>query len=122
MSKETSTLRVICFASHTSDHINKFVGAHSYHFTPLDSLHDNITDTDDDSDLVPDIDPDTLIRIVRTELKIGKAPGMDNVYNIILKKAIRFLQSFGLILYHITKTRFYSLCLQGSSHLYAHQA
>ena len=33
-------------------------------------------------------DPDTLIRIVQTELKNGKAPGIDNVYNIILKKAI----------------------------------
>ena len=29
-----------------------------------------------------------IIRIVRTELKSGKAPGIDNVYNIILKKAI----------------------------------
>ena len=46
------------------------------------------TDTDDDSDLVADVDPDTLIRIVRTELKNGKAPGIDNVYSIILKKAI----------------------------------
>ena len=61
------------------DRINKFVEAHSYHFTPLDSLHDNITDTDDDSDLVGDVDPDTLIRIARTELKNGKAPGIDNV-------------------------------------------
>ena len=71
-------------------HINKFVEAHSYHFTPLDSIHDIITDTDDDSDLVADVDPDTLIRIVRTELKTGKAPGLDNVCNIILKKAIGF--------------------------------
>ena len=63
------------------DRINKFVEAHSYHFiiTPLDSLHDNITATDDDSDLVADVDPDTLIRMVRTELKKGKAPGIDNV-------------------------------------------
>ena len=68
--------------------INKFVEAHSYHFTPLDSLHDNITDTDDDSDLVANVDPDTLIRIVRTELKNVKTPGIDNVCNIILKKAI----------------------------------
>ena len=36
------------------DRINKFVEAHSYHFTPLDLLHDNITHTDDDSDLVAD--------------------------------------------------------------------
>ena len=52
------------FSKSQFDRINKFVEAHSYHFTPLDSLHDNITDTDDDSDLVADVDPDTLIRIV----------------------------------------------------------
>ena len=76
------------FSKSQFDRINKFVEAHSYHFTPLDSLYDNITDPDDDSDLVADVDPDTLIRIVRTELKNGKAPGIDNVYNIILRKAI----------------------------------
>ena len=68
--------------------MNKFVKAHSYHLTPLDSIHDSITDTNDDSNLAADVDPDTLIRIVQTELKNGKAPGIDNVYNIILKKAI----------------------------------
>ena len=52
------------------DCINKLVKAHSYHFTPLDSLHDNVTDTDDNSDLVADVDPDILIRIVRSELKM----------------------------------------------------
>ena len=46
------------------DRINKFVEAQSYHFTPLDSIHDSITDTDYDSDLVADVDPDALIRIV----------------------------------------------------------
>ena len=46
------------------DRINKFVEVHSYHFTPLDSLHDNITDSDDDSNLVADVDPDTLIHMV----------------------------------------------------------
>ena len=34
----------------------------------------------------------------------------------------RILQSFGPSLYHITKTRFYSTCLEDSSPLYAHQA
>ena len=68
--------------------INKFVEAHSYHFTLLDSLHDNVTDTDDYSNLVVDVDSDTLIRIVRSELKNGKAPSIDNVFNDILKKAI----------------------------------
>ena len=56
------------FSKSQFDRINEFVEAHSYHFTPLDSLYDNITDTDDDNDLVADVDPDTLIRIVRTEL------------------------------------------------------
>ena len=84
-----SVKRNFCIESHLFsksqfDRINKFIEAHSYHFTPLDSLYDNITDTDDDSDLVADVDPDTLIRIVRTELKNGKAPGIDNVHNIIL--------------------------------------
>ena len=76
------------FSKSQFDRMNMFVEAHSYHFTPLNSLYDSITDTDDDSDLVADVDPDTLIRILRTELKNGQAPGIDNVYNIILKKAI----------------------------------
>ena len=62
--------------------------AYSYHFTPLNSLNDISTDTDNDSDLLADVDPDALIRIVRSELKNGKAPGLDKVYNKILKKAI----------------------------------
>ena len=70
------------------DHINNFIEAHSYHFTPLDSLNDNTADTDDDSDLVADVDPDTLIRIVRHELKNGKVLGIENVCNDILKKVI----------------------------------
>ena len=43
------------FSKSQFDRINKFVEAHSYQFTPLDSLYDNITDTDDDSDLVADV-------------------------------------------------------------------
>ena len=85
------------------DNINKFLGAHSYLFTPLDSLNNNTTNTDNDSDLVADVDPDTLIRIVRHELKNSKTPGIDNVHSDILKKAILtgFLQTFGSSLYHI---------------------
>ena len=88
LNKFIGILRSLLFSKSQFDRINKFVEAHSYHFTPLDSLYDNITDTDKVSDSVADVDPDTLIRIVRTELKNGKAPGIDNVYNIILKKAI----------------------------------
>ena len=69
-----SVERNFCIESHLFrksqfDRTDKFVEPHSYHFTPLDSIHDSIADTDDDSDLVADVDPDTLIQIVRTELK-----------------------------------------------------
>ena len=70
------------------DRTNKFLDVHSCHFTPLDSLHDHVTDTNDNSDLVADVDPDTLICIVQSELKNDKAPGIDNVYKVVLKKAI----------------------------------
>ena len=76
------------FSKSQFDRINKFIEPHSHHFTPLDSPQDNVTDTYDDSDLVADVDPETLIRIVQTELKNFKSPGIDNVNNIILKKAI----------------------------------
>ena len=109
------------FSKSQFDRINKFVEAHSYHFTPLDSLHDNITDTDDDSDLVADVDPDTLIRIGPTELKNGKAPRCLQHHSQEGNR-YRILQSFGPSLYHIIKTRFYSTCLEDSSPLYAHQA
>ena len=52
------------FSKSQFDHSNKFVETHSYHFTPLDSLHNNIIDTDDASDLIADVDPDTFIHIV----------------------------------------------------------
>ena len=43
--------------------------APSYHFIPLNSLNDISTDTDDDGELVADVDPDALVPIVRSELK-----------------------------------------------------
>ena len=73
------------------------------------SLNDSLTDTDDDSDLVADVDPNTPIRIVRHKPKNGKAPGIDNVYNGILKKAV------GTGFYKISEGP------EGSSPLYAHQ-
>ena len=45
------------------DQINKFMEAHSCHFTPLNPLNDISADTDDESDLVVDVDSDTLIHI-----------------------------------------------------------
>ena len=112
------------FSKSHFDRIDKSVEAHSYHFTPIDSFKDNVTDTGHDSDLVADIDTDILVRIVLSELKQGKAPGLDKVYNDTLKKAIGicFLCTFGSSLDLIVKTRFYPLCLEGGRPLYAHQA
>ena len=42
------------------------------------------SDMDDDHDLVADIDSDTLIRIVKF-LERGKAPGLDNTHNEVLR-------------------------------------
>ena len=75
------------FSKSHFDKINKFVEANSYDFTPLNSLNDISTDTDDDIHLVADIDSDALIRMC-SELKNGKASGLNKVYNEILKKAI----------------------------------
>ena len=72
-----------------------------------------------------DVDPDTLIRIVRSELKNGKAPGIDNVYKDILKKAIgtgfykRLARAFTISL---ELSFILAICLEGSSPLYAHPA
>ena len=72
---------------------------------------------------VADVDPDTLIRIVRSELKNGKAAGTDNAYNDILKMAIGTgFTNFWIEPLPYIKIRFYSICLEGSSPLYAHQA
>ena len=57
------------------------------YFDPLQT-HKYHTHTHTPCDLVSHVDPDTIIRIVRSELKNVKAPGVDNVYNDILKKAI----------------------------------
>ena len=46
------------------DLIKRLVEAHSYHFTPSDSLHHNLIDTDDNNNLVANVDLDTLICIV----------------------------------------------------------
>ena len=58
------------FSKSYFDRISKSVEAHPYHFPTSESINNNLTDTDDDSDLVADVDPDTLIRIVRLEQKM----------------------------------------------------
>ena len=53
-----------------------------------------MTDTDDGSDSVADVDPDTLIRIVRTELKNGKAPGIMSTTSFSRRQQVQDFTKF----------------------------
>ena len=90
------------------DQINKFLEAHPYYFTPLDSLHDNVTDTHNNRDLVADVDPDALIRIVRSELKNGKAPCIGVVGAILM--VFRIFSFTQTVLFHTSLLNNTHLC------------
>ena len=64
--------------SHFDRNNNKFPETHLYQFKTSNS-DDTDTDTDDNNNLVAYVDPNTLICIVRSELKNCKAPGIDNL-------------------------------------------
>ena len=66
------------------DEVNQFMEDNYVYFCPPEDPDDYRADMDDDHDLVADIDPDTLIRIVKF-LKRGKAPGPDNIHNEVLR-------------------------------------
>ena len=66
------------------DEVNQFIeGNYEYFYLPEDP-DDYRSDMDNNYELVADIDPDTLIRIVKF-IKLGKAPGLDNIHNEVLK-------------------------------------
>ena len=77
--------------------------AHPYHFTTLHPLTVIITDVENDSDPVADVDPDILARIVCSDLKPRKAPGLGKVYNF--SRRYRALHTLGSGLYLIIKTK-----------------
>ena len=64
--------------------VNQFIEDNYEYFYPLEDPDGYRMDMDDDHDLVADIDSDTLIRIVKF-LKRGKAPGLDNIHNEVLR-------------------------------------
>ena len=72
------------FDSKHFDEVNHLIEDNYKYFYPPEDLDDYRTDMDNDHDLVADIDPDTLIRIVKV-LKRGKAPGPDNIHNEVLR-------------------------------------
>ena len=72
------------FVSNDFDEVNKFIEDNYEYFYPPEDPHEYRSDMDDDHDLVVDIDSDTLIRIVKF-LKRGKASGLDNIQNEVLR-------------------------------------
>ena len=72
------------FDSNHFEEVNQFIEDNYEYFYPPEDPDDYRSDMDDDHDLVADIDPDTLIKIVKF-LKRGKAPGPDNIHNEVLR-------------------------------------
>ena len=72
------------FYSNHLDEVIQFIDDNYEYFDPPEDPYDYRSHTDDDHDLVADIDPDTLIRMVKF-LKHGKAPGPDNIHNEVLR-------------------------------------
>ena len=72
------------FDSNRFDEVNQFIeDSYEYLYPPEDPDY-YISDMDDDHDLAADIGSDTLIRIVKF-LKRGRAPGLDIIYNEVLR-------------------------------------
>ena len=78
LSKDTSDN----FDSNHFDEVNQFIEDNYEYFYPPEEPDNYRSDMDDDHDFVADIDSDNLIKIVRF-LKRGKAPGPDNICNIL---------------------------------------
>ena len=72
------------FDSNHFDEVNQFTEDNYEYFYLPEHPDDYRSEMDDDHDLVADIDPDTLIRIVKF-LKRGKSPGPDNIHNEVLR-------------------------------------
>ena len=66
------------------DEVNQFIEDNYGYFYPPEDPDDYRTDMDDEHNLVADIDSDTLIMILKF-LKRGKAPGLDNIHNHVLR-------------------------------------
>ena len=75
------------FDSKHFDEVNHFIEDNYEYFCPPEDPDDYRTDMDDDYDVVTNIDSDTLIRIFKF-LKRGKAPGPDNIHNVVLRPGI----------------------------------
>ena len=79
-SKDTSALRANILIRNHFDEVSKFIEDNHRYFYPPEDPDDYSIDVRNDHDLVEDVDPQTLIKLVKF-LKRGKAPGPDTIHN-----------------------------------------
>ena len=72
------------FDSNHFHEVNKFVEDNHRYFYPPEDPDDYRFDVGNEHELVGDIDPQTLIKLVKF-LKRGKAPGADIIHNEVLR-------------------------------------
>ena len=74
------------FDSNHFNEVGKFIEDNHKHFHPLEDSDDYRFDVGNENELVKDVDPQTLIKLVKF-LKRGKAPGPDTIHNEVLRLA-----------------------------------
>ena len=77
--------------------VNQFIEDNHRYFYSLEDLDDYGFDVGNEHELLEDVDPQTLIKLVKF-LKRGKAPGPDTIHNEVLK-----LGTTTSLFYHLAK-------------------
>ena len=71
------------FDSNHFNAVNKFIEDNHRYFYPPEDPDDYRFDVGNEHELVEDVDPQSLIKLVKF-LKRGKAPGPDTIHNEVL--------------------------------------
>ena len=72
------------FDSNHFNEVNKLIEDNHWYFYPPENPDDHRSDAGNEHELVEDLDPQTLIKLVKL-LKRGKAPGPDTIHNEVLR-------------------------------------
>ena len=93
------------FDSNHFHEVNKFVKDNHRYFYPPEDPDDYRFDVGNEHELVEDVDSETLIKLAKF-LKRGKAPGPDNILNVVLR-----LGSTTSLYHHLARLFTYSIQL-----------
>ena len=72
------------YDSNHFNEVNKFIEDNHRYFYPPEEPDDYKFDVGNEHELVEDVDPQSLIKLVKF-LKRGRAPGPDNIHNEVLR-------------------------------------